>query len=101
MKRDTCTIEEYELGQSWRPIVEAAGLYNPAQDPFTIFRLAGLIMRDEIVTVRRMAAFAKFRWSPEEQAPPDPTLDILLTMTAAEKASLIDRVYRAVGIRRK
>jgi hypothetical protein len=48
-----------------------------------------------------MAAFAKFRWSPEEQAPPDPTLDILLTMTAAEKASLIDRVYRAVGIRRK
>lgn len=48
--------EEREIDEgiraNWQPMVEAAGLYHPSQDTWTVYMLGGIIMRDYVVVAR-------------------------------------------------
>lgn len=48
----TITINQYEAGMNWIPLVRAAGLYSEKQHTFSVYLLAGAIMRDEVVAAR-------------------------------------------------
>jgi hypothetical protein len=52
MSRQTITIEQFETGLDWTPLVRAAGLLSDKQHSFQIYLLAGLIIRDEEVSYR-------------------------------------------------
>jgi hypothetical protein len=75
---------EQEIGARWRPLVEAAGLYDRAHKPANIFMLAGAIMADEIVRQRYAAQPGQNnRFSITE---------ILSSFSVAEKEALRQRI---------
>jgi hypothetical protein len=79
------TVEDYqreqEIGANWIPIVQAAGMYDPALKPANLFMLAGAIMNDPEVAQRH--AEARKPWA-----------DVLHEMTAADKAALKERIVQ-------
>jgi hypothetical protein len=77
------TVEDYqreqEIGGHWIPMVQAAGLYDPALKPANLFMLAGAIMNDPEVSQRHAELCM-------------PWTDVLHEMTAADKAALKERI---------
>lgn len=82
------TLAEYELeqeiGTHWQPLVQAAGMYDPALKPANLFMLAGAIMHDREVSQRH--AERRGAW-----------LDVLNEMSDLEKAALKGRIVAKYG----
>jgi hypothetical protein len=85
-QRKTITIDQYETGLDWTPIVRAAGLLSDKHHPFQIYLLAGAIMRDEEVSYR----------AAQQDAPYE---RVLRDMTDAERTALRARIVSKLSTR--
>jgi hypothetical protein len=84
---------QFEIAERWRPVVEAAGMFDAAQKPANIYRLACVIMDDPVVEKRRVALIDA---NPEAE---NSLLAVVKAMTAAEKSALRQRIIAAHGKR--
>jgi hypothetical protein len=80
---------QHEIAMRWQPVVEAAGMFDAAQKPANIYRLASVILDDEVVAKRRLA---KIVANPDAE---DVTVAVLQEMSATEKAALKERIIAA------
>lgn len=103
-------MSESAMHISWRPLVEAAGFYSVKQSDSGMHKLAGMILRDPVVSVRagaRIAAYQKERFTEESyevlsfeaKNMPDFYVVTLNEMSAEEKGAFRQRILDAVGRR--
>jgi hypothetical protein len=106
MEATGCTVEQYEMLQKWVPMVEAAGIDTRGVDPFSVYLMAGSIMKDPEVAKRfgaKAAAHSKAARGTADAsvAPPDTAVKVLTEMTPEEKAALKQRINATrVGLRK-
>lgn len=85
---------DLEMSKQWAEIVQAAGMYDPSQNPQNLLLLGGAIMNDQVVNIRRMAKLRAWVLANGYAVdPPVPfTVQVLKEMSPAERVALKNRI---------